>query len=78
MTTKLKRSKPAKPRQAYEWDDERGVVAVGRKMTTQAIQLLHGPASIQFRVHCGKLLVDALNAEVAAAKRKARKTGRSS
>ena len=52
----VKKTKPA-----YLWDDERGVVAVGKNDTTQAIQLLQGPASYAFRAMCGKLLVDALN-----------------
>ena len=46
----------------YIWEDERGVVALGeRGANTQAIQLLHGPASMAFRRKCGLLLVNALN-----------------
>ena len=59
----------------YEWDDERGVVALG-KVDTQAIQLLLGPASANFRRHCGKLLVAALNAEHLRAFAKHAKKGR--
>ena len=53
----------SKRKVAYRWDWELGVVAIGKRMDTQAIQLLHGPASPAFRRHCGLLLVDALNAE---------------
>lgn len=63
----------SKRKPAYRWDDEMGVVTVGRSYNTQAIQLLHGPASLAFRRHCGLLLVDALNAEVAKAPRKGAK-----
>ena len=57
----------------YKWDDERGGGAIGTRNDTQAIQLLHGPASMAFRRHCGLLLVDALNAEVRNAACKSRK-----
>lgn len=62
-----------KRKPAYRWDDDRGVVAIGKRMDTQAIQLLHGPASLAFRRHCGLLLVDALNAEASKAVRKSGK-----
>jgi hypothetical protein len=55
---------------AYKWDEERGVVAIGANNTMQAIQLLHGPASLDFRRKCGELLVRALNRDVAASTRK--------
>ena len=45
----------------YKWDKHRGVVLV--KEDRQAIQLLHGAASMEFREKCGKLLVAALNDE---------------
>lgn len=51
---------------SYVWDEERGVVALPLKKSgndCQAIQLLHGPASMNFRRRCGLLLVDALNNE---------------
>ena len=55
----------ARKRKQYVWDEERGVVAVGKRgAETQAIQLLHGPASMNFRRKCGKILVDALNASL--------------
>lgn len=55
-------TKKAAKRKPYVWDDERGVVAVGKRgADTQAIQLLHGPASLNFRRKCGLLLVAALN-----------------
>ena len=62
---------------AYRWEDDRGVVAVG-KTDTQAIQLLLGPASWAFRKMCGQLLVDALNRQACAeaAAKKRRKRGR--
>lgn len=62
---------PLKP--AYKWDDDLGVVAIGTRNDMQAIQLLHGPASLEFRKHCGLLLVDALNAEASKAARKSGK-----
>ena len=54
---------------AYKWCDDRGVVAIGKKDDTQAIQLLVGPASYAFRSLCGNLLVEALNNEVEQQKR---------
>ena len=47
------------PKQRYAWDDERGIIYA--KEDRQAIQLLVGPASYQFRRTCGELLVAALN-----------------
>ena len=48
------------PKQKYAWEEERGVIY--EKENRQAIQLLVGPASYQFRRQCGELLVKALNA----------------
>ena len=63
----------AKMKPPYVWEDERGVVANGKQgASTQAIQLLHGPASLAFRRKCGELLVAALNRSVARAPRKAK------
>ena len=59
--------KRAKPKPKYVWDDLSGVVELlndGMTKTMnhrQAIQLLLGPASREFRTRCGKLLVEALN-----------------
>ena len=60
---------------AYGWDDELGVVIRSdfNPLGRQAIQLLHGPSSLEFRRHCGLLLVDALNAEASKAERKGTK-----
>ena len=62
-------TKRGKERPAYRWEDDRGVVAIGKNSDCQAIQLLDGPASLPFRRKCGLLLVDALNKEAALAKR---------
>lgn len=60
------RTKGTAKKKPYFWEDERGVVAVGKRgADTQAIQLLHGPASLNFRRKCGLMLVAALNREVA-------------
>ena len=66
----MSKRKVTKP--AYRWDDDRGVIAIGKyndSNDTQAIQLLHGPASLAFRRECGLLLVAALNRRAAKARK---------
>ena len=52
----------ARYRKLYEWDERLGVSYVGKNgHRYQAIQLLHGPATLQFRRKCGNIIVAALN-----------------
>ena len=65
MTKEEQRARDAVVREPYLWDNHRGVCVIGKDgVDRQAVQILHGPASMAFREKCGRMLVAALNREV--------------
>lgn len=59
------RARDAVVRDPYLWDEDRGICVVGKDgVDRQAVQIMHGPASMAFREKCGRILVDALNREM--------------